>query len=482
MLPTRSPNERPIIVLAAHDDGTGAFTTMTRIAKAIWSATEKSEGLRPVVVLLHSRAASRPYLREFWDEAFPKSRAEVATDLRKWDPKYDARDCGGVWATIDNLIRLETQDDGRLNGAKTADSLYNMLFERVEATNETQFSFWPNDLIGIPKNRVKLTIEMGVPQLSDWASTLPCQPPAISVGDADSGVTVLQKTLEMNGEYDSRAAKVILALEACEQRATEAWVLPIASPREYCEYYSRWSRPLSWLPGLLIEAPEPNSDDRNELKENAIQEIRTAWSDNTAAMDSIINKEKKVVMMTAGSRGVWAKINNKAATDLIKRKRSSCALLFTQRQDDLLASLQKKLKSNTGEKEPSLFMVADGEIRAVKNLPSLLPYQMFADFGITRGGISSLEFVIAQTPLLVVQEENHWLSLKQQANLREQNLAYTCSLLRFREDPMRVIDNYLSPNVKWSNEMMKERMAYVKFGVTDEWVRYILRYYTNLVP
>ena len=184
-------------------------------------------------------------------------------------------------------------------------------------------------------------------------------------------------------------------------------------------------------------------------------------------------------MMTAGSRGVWQAINNKAAEDVLSCP-GSFALLFTQKQLDLSPRLQAALPS--GARDTGLYLVAGGEIRPVENLPRLLPYQAIADFGVTRGGITSLEFVGVQTPLLIVQEENHWLSIQQQGNLAGEDLAYTSSLLGFQQDPTAIIQAYLTSAYQARHEKMIDRMGYVRVGVTEEWVRYVLRRHTNIDP
>ncbi len=124
------------------------------------------------------------------------------------------------------------------------------------------------------------------------------------------------------------------------------------------------------------------------------------------------------------------------------------------------------------------------EPKSIADPGSLLPYFAIADFGMTRGGVSSIEFVNVRKPFLIIQEPNHWLSLKQQAALREEDMAYTCSLLNFRnkQNSQEWFGEYhIGDENDNKNKKMKARMEFMEFGKENAWVEHVLKYYTKIL-
>ncbi len=139
------------------------------------------------------------------------------------------------------MIHLETTPDGQLDPGKTS----NLLKEA-----ERRFEFWEGNEIKFPNEQIILTIEMGVPFLNKWISDRSPEVPAITVGDQVWSM-VLQKSLELSGEFDEEASKVIRSLAEFERCCSEAWFLPLLAPREYIDYYAAAHIPVHYLPGLF---------------------------------------------------------------------------------------------------------------------------------------------------------------------------------------------------------------------------------------
>lgn len=453
--------ERPIIVLAAHDDGSGAHVTMYHICRAIFQAT-KNLKCKPLIVYLHGANFSTEWAKELWNstsESIEWLKCNLDEFIKQWPNEEELQAKAGIWVSTNNMIRLETTKSGELDPAKTKEGL---------VKKGSNFEHWELQIGSIPEERVVLTIEMGVPQLNKWAkSRKNHKPPAITVGDQVWSL-VLQKTLELSGEYDEEVAEAILKLAEYERCATEAWFLPLLAPRNYADHYALANIPLYVLSGFFGQRPTA------EDKKMVWSQISDTWS--LEMEDDLRKNKKKLIVMSAGSRGVWKDVNNEVSKFFFEHG-GEHVLLFSQRENEVNLLRGRELGDAA-----KLWMVTEGDIREMRQLTSLLPYFAIADLGVTRGGVSSLEFVNARTPLLVVQEPNHWLSLKQQASLREAGLAYSCSLLNFQKNHVELIRKYLGAQYKQreQNEKMKARMGFMSFGIEDEWVQYILKHHTKI--
>jgi hypothetical protein len=418
--------KKNIIILAAHDDGSGAHVSMCHIHRGLQNATE-DQHFKPLIIYLNSSNYGSDWAEKFWyaDKENSWIRKE---NLDSWPSDSELKDKDGIWIRTDNILKFKKNYDGTLDVSGTRQLLTRF---------KTGFKGWAFQIRNVPENRVALTIEMGVPQLSHWAKERGI--PAISVGDMIWSRT-LWRSLEGAGEYDEEMLEAIRTIAEYERCATEVWLLPVVAPREYADFLAEAQIPFLTLPGFF--GSEPANEEKQEQRKQ------------------LDLKSKKLVIMSAGLTEVWTKIYEDIG-ELIKSKAGSIefALLYPK----------KDLKNNTW----CLRLIDQGNERDIPHPGVLLSIFANADLGVTRGGITITEFIAAKIPFIVVQELNHWLSQRQQAATKEAGLCHTASLSRLQnnEKALEIITQCLNSN---ENEKIKARLGFFRFGVENEWAAYLL--------
>lgn len=418
---------RDIIILAAHDDGSGAHVTMSHICRGLLSAVKKRED-PPLVLYLNSSNYGLKWAQQLWFSTSRKSKWVRRKSLNAWPPVPELEAKDGVWLCMDNTVRLSKAADGALDVPATREML---------ATCQASFEHWPYQITKVPLNRVVLAIEMGVPQLSKWAKENGI--PAIAVGDMFWSRT-LMGSLEGAGEFDREVEEAVRMIAECERCASEVWRLPIVSARDYADYFGQVHIPVLTLPGFF--GPKGIATKANGIREELNME------------------SEKLVVMGAGTTHVWSQIY--ADLDELVRKEvgKEFALLCPRAGRQPMA------------------LVDNGNRKDVQQRTGMMPFFLHADLGVTRGGITMVEFISAELPFIVVQEPNHWLSRKQQAQAREAGLCHSACLSRLKdgEQALSLIRQCLRAK---QNMAMKARMTTFRFGIETEWAEYVLRHHAR---
>jgi len=419
---------REIIILAAHDDGSGAHVTMCHICHGLLNAARKEErGKKLLIVYLHSSSWEKDWAEDLWKE---KSDNEtlITEPLDNWPQQNTLDKLHSIWIKVDNALTF-VKKDGSLDVSETRKKL-------TSYRTETGINTWANPLRIIPINDVVLTIEMGVPQLSKWAKNY--KVPAISVGDMFWSRT-LRECLQGAGEYGEDVRNALSVIADCETSATEGWLLPIIAPRDYIDFFAQEDIPVLTLPGFFGSKPDETS------KQNAQKTLKVG--------------SKKLVVMSAGTTGVWLDVY-RSFGELVKEKQSRNKVDFVL------------LYPTSG----GLVLINEGKERLISQPASLVPYYCNANLGITRGGVTITEFIASEIPFIVVQEPEHWLSRVQQRQTRGARLSHSCSLSRLKNptEAFKVIKKCLdSPE----NEQMKARMNTFQFEIGEWWAKYLLGAY-----
>lgn len=407
---------RKVVILAAHDDGVGAHTTMCRIRNGIVSALRDLSKDKLYFFLYLNGGAAGPgkgFLQKYWEQEDPASWIVMDAFV---DPSEQANNVNGVWHQASNLLQFVKADDGSLDAPKTRKALP----ETIRG-----FKNWAYNLHQVDPADVALAIEMGVPQLSAWASKQP-NVPCIAVGDTFWSRT-LMGSLKGAGEYDQQTEELVHQLAKSERKTKEAWLLPLLAPRTYADFLAEMRVTYHYLPGFVGQPPDP-------------AEIENC-KNNLA-----LSEDKKLIVMAAGRTGVWKLIYENLAMEFERRRDKRIVFAYP------------------GENE-IVIIEEDPPRRSIPNPTSLAALFANAHLGVTRGGITISEFISVKLPFAVIQEPNHWLSQNQQAAAAEEGLCYTAGLSTFKE-PREAADLLTSwVNDETNNSTIRQRCAMYEFGV-----------------
>ena len=421
---------RKVIILAAHDDGAGAHVTMCHVRNGLAKALEKSSR-NCFIVYLSSNVYNREFARSLWGIdgrwKFLDSLDQELEDLLLTPPYQDAR---GVWIRTDNILQFaKNPHDGSLDVAKTRE-----LIGRAQ----TLYDNWAFEIGRINPDIVALTVEMGVAQLSTWAKKNNI--PAVSVGDTFWSRT-LMGSLQGAGEFDSEMERVLYDIQLHERASSEVWLLPIVAPRDYADYLAEARIPYHYLPGFLGSRPT-----RSQVSE----------AKRTLAM-----KARKLVVLSSGMTGVWKRIYS-LVCEKVKEERGT--IDFAVLCPD--------------ENTKKWVLVEDGNERLIDPPSSLVAFFANAQLGVTRRGVTTMEFISANIPFIIVQEPNHWLSQRQQAAATEAGLCHSASLslLLDRSKVIEILSRCLQSS---QNGKMIARQRWFEFNMEDKLATHWIKYYAK---
>src|SRR5712664_121408 len=116
---------RKVVILAAHDDGVGAHTTMCRIRNGIVSALRDVSKEKSYFFLYLNGGAAGPgksFLQKYWDQEEATGWI-VRGEGEFVDPRKQADNVNGVWHQANNLLQFVKADDGSLDAPKTRKAL-----------------------------------------------------------------------------------------------------------------------------------------------------------------------------------------------------------------------------------------------------------------------------------------------------------------------------------------------------------------------
>jgi hypothetical protein len=409
---------RKVVILAAHDDGVGAHTTMCRIRNGIVSALRDLSKEKSYFFLYLNGGAAGPgkgFLQKYWDQ--DEATGWIVTD-EFVDPREQPDNVKGIWHQARNLLQFVKADDGSLDAPKTRKALPEII---------RGFEHWAQNLYQVDPADVAMAIEMGVPQLSAWASesNVPC----IAVGDTFWSRT-LMGSLKGAGEYDQHTEELVFQLVESERETKEAWLLPLLAPREYADFLAEMRVIYHYLPGFVGQP----------ANEAEIEKCKS---------DLALRADQKLIVMASGQTGVWRLIYDRLATEFEGGPDRGIALAYPDKNDIVIIENPKR-----GE-----------ERRRIPNPSSLTALFANAHLGVTRGGITIAEFISVGLPFAVIQEPNHWLSQNQQAAAAEEGLCHTAGLSTFKE-PGEAADLLTTwVNDEANNSAIRQRCAMYEFGV-----------------
>jgi hypothetical protein len=407
---------RKVVILAAHDDGVGAHTTMCRIRNGIVSALRGLSKEKSYFFLyLNGGAAGKGFLQTYWQQE--DALSWLVTD-RNVDPRGQPGHIKGIWQQASNLLQFVKADDGSLDAPKTRKALPEII---------RGFPHWAYHLVKVDPTDVVLAIEMGVPQLSAWASKH-TDAPCIAVGDTFWSRT-LMGSLKGAGEYDQQTENLVHTLVDSERETKEAWLLPLLAPRSYADFLAEMRVIYHNLPGFVGQRADP-------------EEVKKCKN------DLALSAGHKLIVMASGQTGVWQMIYKKLAKEFKRRPHNGIALAYPDNDD--------------------IVIIEKGASRRIPNPSRLTALFANAHFGVTRGGITIAEFISVGLPFAVIQEPNHWLSQNQQAAAAEEGLCQTAGLSTFKE-PGEAADLLTAwVNDEANNSAIRQRCTMYEFGIENK--------------
>ena len=417
---------RRLIVLAAHDDGAGAHVTMCQLRNGITRATQKVHR-DCFIIYLNSNVYNTDFARALWAVdprwAFQDS-LEVEFDELLNTKLKDAR---GVWMKTDNTLQFaKNPADGSLDVPRTREMLSRAL---------TRYDNWASQIGRIDPRQVALAVEMGVAPLSAWAQENGI--PAVSIGDTFWSRT-LMGSLEGAGEFDIHMEAVLRDISQHERCTSEVWLLPIVAPRDYANYLAEARIPYHYLPGFFGSRPLQ-------------KEVRDAKRNLGLG-------GRQLIVLSSGMTGVWKKIYRLVRKEV--KEQLDLAVLCPD-ENGKWVLVEKSVPD-----------------RSIETSASLLPYFANADLGVTRGGVTTMEFIAANIPFIIVQEPNHWLSQRQQAAATEAGLCHSASLSLLL-DPTKVIDILRRCLHSRQNAKMVARQRWFEFHMEDKLAAHLTKYYAK---
>lgn len=471
------------VVLAPHDDGSGAFAVLFRLARALLHVANKkgsalhlyflnssvaADGQVRLASLLQGmcdtykhRAILVPTDNLIW---LPKDRETAAVIgeripdlLRKWvHPLWNS------WPSTPNWILSELPVMSReewIGGSGIPVS-----FDPRQKWNERKLARWgTGELVPEFWRDVSLGISMGVPQLHRAARREGF--PSIEVGDwfFSVGLRGCMQESGIRPETIAMTEPVLKMIEEDEFKANEAWLTLYQSPhREYKEHLANSPVKFNEMDGLLWTGdPAPN-----------LATWELAINLKGALMEDLISirrvPPKCLSYIVPGTTPVWHGI----LEALRQRKITG---------EDEVAILDL----NRGRGTVSL--LEGGRIvlsRASDVLQSAHTEEMHlalcraSDLGITRTAGGILGFVETQRPSILVDEPGHWLGRIQRDQCHAAGLCVVVPIHEFLSDPAGTIRGQSKKlNTGSDLDRIADHAGHLKVGVEQELAEYLFRTY-----
>ncbi|MCX5684156.1 MAG: hypothetical protein NT049_10780 [Planctomycetota bacterium] len=411
------------ILLAPHDDGFGAFSTMRVLADTLL-ARAKSEGIALQLVFISGKKGAKEL----------GHCAGADTHLLKADLLYE-------------IMRAPE------SGAVSPPAILEVLKKiSVEAPYWESGIDWKMCLAhegkdcGLTWDSIDLCIGMGVPWLHRAARRH--NKPSIELGDTSVSM-VLRGCLEEGGLLTPFAGRILDDVAENELLAGEAWLLPFATPPVYETHYASGGVPVNWLPGLF--------GTREDDAEGKAKKLRTDISPDPRV------GSRPMVGVHAGMTISWEPIRRQLAA---LNPSGKCAYVT----------------AGSGRELYPLTLTAAGGVAGIASIAALpgtyterSTSLRAQDLCLTRGGISVLEHIVACCPIAITEEPLHWLSHEQRAALIRAGLGIPISLDDLCRDPDQFCAVLLD---KRGNELtrIRRRMAGIQCGADQWFADYVLRF------
>jgi len=414
------------ILLAPHDDGFGAFSTMRALARAL-QAKVKNTDIALRLIFLSGRK-------------FPQDLGQCQgkdTHFVKRDLLYEI---------------ARAPETGNVDPPGILEVLKRIW---VEAPDWESGINWkceahPKAKCGLKWGNINLCISMGVPWLHRAARRHKI--PSIELGDTCVSM-ILRGCLEEGRLLSPFANRVLDMVADYELMASEAWLLPFAAPSVYEAHFASGGVPVNWLPGLFGKR-EP------KMKENA-RKLHDALSSDPWVC------HRPLVGVHAGKTATWDPIKRQLGALGSSRK---CAFVTAGRGLELYPlTLDKAGNPIEGKGKPLLPTPGSGRSPYTDRTTSLGAQ----DLCLTRGGISALEHIVACCPIAITEEPLHWLSHHQREALVRGGLCIPISLDALRRDPDQFCADLIQS--KERTEQIKRRMAGIQAGADEWFADYVLQ-------
>lgn len=432
------------VVFAPHDDGSGAFAVLSRLARALlYAANERGYELH--LYFLNSSVAVDGQARldsllkglcnEYGHQAIliptdnliwlPKDKETAAVlgslipdVLRKW-----VRPLWYSWPSTPNWIRPNLPVANREEWIQFGGNHeINYSKEKWDEKNLAQWGL--RDLTPQWWHDVAMGISMGVPQLHRIARRESF--PSIEVGDwfFSVGLRGCMEESFVSREIIDMTEPELRMIEEDEFKASEVWLTLYQAPHQaYKSHVANSPVKFNEMKGLLWTGdPAP----RIENWQLAI-DLRNAIHDDLSEIRGA--QTKYIGYIVPGTTPVWNDIIGK----LIRRKignSDQAAILDLNRGKSTITLLE-----NGGRKlNRASHVVANAHSEEMH-----LAVCRASDFGITRTAGGVLGFVETQRPSILVDEPGHWLGRIQRDQCHEAGLCVVIPITEFLQDPAGVI-------------------------------------------
>jgi len=434
------------IVFAPHDDGSGAFMVLCRLARALVHLAEaKGYGLHMYFlnssmadqdgqVLLNRLVAGMkndhqavfvPTDNLIWipkDEQMAEVIGSQIPDvLKKWvRPLWHSWPCHPNWIRP-NLPIMKREGWMRRDSNDGTD-----LTKPTWA--QKGLSHWRTTVQDLTPNwwqDVALGISMGVPQLHRVARRE--RFPSVEVGDWFFSVGLRGCMLEsfVPSEIIAATEPDLRMIEEDEYKACEVWLTLHQAPRQpYKAHLANSPVRLREMTGLLWTGDPRPDDVRNwdlaiklrEAIDHDISQIRAT-------------KAHRVAYIVPGTTPVWKGVVNTLKARAIQ-KGDTVAVLVLDRGKGMIRLLEDG-GMNLNSTKDVLKNVLGEEMHLATCRAS--------DFGVTRTAGGVLGFAETQRPSVLLDEPGHWLGRIQRDQCREPGLCVVIPVAEFLGDPAGTI-------------------------------------------
>lgn len=431
------------VVFAPHDDGSGAFGVLCRLARALIRVADK-KGCRLSLYFLNSSVTEHGQetldhlLRETDEEHkavfvptdnliwLPKdpntatvAGAQIPDMLRKWvrplwyswpcEPNWIRQDLpmGKGWR--DDWMRVDIHDENDAT-AKTWREVLSKCGTLRDLTSR-----WGD---------VALGISMGVPQLHRVARREGF--PSIEVGDwfFSIGLRGCMRESFVPPEVIATAEADLGMIEEDEFKAREIWITLHQAPREaYMAHVAKSPVRFREMTKLLWTGNDHpdvvNWPLANDLRKHIDADIANIRDDT---------KAEQVAYIVPGYTPVWNGILEK----LEKKANKGVAILGLDRGKKSLTLL---------EKGGRVLKTASAYLSKIDTEEMHLATCRACDFGVTRTAGGVLGFAETQRPSVLVDEPGHWLGRIQRDQCRHARLCVVLPIDDFLENPADCIQD-----------------------------------------
>ncbi len=433
------------VVFSPHDDGSGAFYVLCRLARALVRVADK-KGYRLHLFFLNSSMAKngQMHLKALLGKRNKKHKAVlVPTDNLVWLPK-DPKTVAVIGAQIPDVLRKWVRPlwhcwpcepnwiRPNLSIMKGEDWSHPECADQIDSSDDK----WEKVSTGWGKLKeltpqwwrgVALGISMGVPQLHRVARREGF--PSVEVGDWFFSVglrgcmqeSFVPPDIIATTEHDLRM------IEEDEFKAREVWLTLHQAPHQaYKAHVANSPVRFREMTGLLWTGDPPPPDITNWSLAN---KLRKEIDNDISGIRKQPAKgvQYRVGYIVTGTTGVWKGI----VENLTNRKVNNSgevAIIDLDRDNSTI-----KLLENGGQilKNTSLFLSK----RKVPSEEMHLATCRASDFGITRTAGGVLGFAETRRPSVLVDEPGHWLGRIQRDQCREAGLCIVVPISGFLSNP-----------------------------------------------